>query len=188
MDFTQLVSRIEIPKGFSLLGIQPIISIVMGSDDLNIVSEKIKTLSPEVVQTLLESIKETLKNPNYPLDASVFFANDPFFELEQLSNAFADPTIFLNNYLESLSIFEDTYPFIETAFEPLNSNDVLPLRENPITLSSVEAKDETHTEPTPESISSQAINGAGLLIPTLTLGSMYLFTKYAYNSSKDALR
>lgn len=179
MDFTQIVNRIEVPKGFSLLGVQPIISMFLKTDDLDRIFQLLKSLSTAESKDLVESITTTLENPNYPFENSVFFANDPLFEIDQLSNALQNKTTELGTYLESLYIFKPTYPFIETLFEPLNSEDVLPMTEAPLGSTSTEEVREN-----PPKLVDQAHNASGFLIPTLTLGSMYLFTKYAYNGTK----
>lgn len=173
MDFTNAIRAIKIEPGNSLLGVQPIVSMFFSTDDAIKIQSCLFALNDESIKILIESIKNTLINPSYPYEDSVWQYNDPLFEIELFEKALIDrEESAIKDVLSIYSTFESSFPFIEVSVEPLLEDSVVPFKGEPLTVSQ-DSPQEAIENPSQISLLESKQNSTTILLPTIALGSLY---------------
>jgi len=174
-EILTLVTRIRIDRGYSLLGIHPIISVVLGSDDTDVIFKKLQDSSFEEINDLCECIDYCTKSSIYPHEKTVWIFNDMDSDIRRIKFLNNDDAAsiedellrgqFLNELSDFFEVHKNTYPFIETAYEELDEADVL--KDNPA--------HESGTERIVDPSYHGGASSAGFLIPTLALSSLLYY-------------
>ena len=178
MNFSEiltLVTRIRVDQDYSLLGIHPIISVALGSDDTDIIFKKLQDSNSEELHDLCECIEYCTKSSIYPHEKTVWLFNDLESDMRIIKSLKSDETAniedellrgqSLNELADFFEVHKDTYPFIETVYEELDEADII--KDNP----ALESGTERIIDPSYHGGASSA----GFLIPTIALSSLLYY-------------
>lgn len=174
-DLAVMVSHIHIPEGMALLGVLPILAIIFGTDNVQAISEKIRSLNSKQKTILNSKVHNTVVDSKYPLTRSVWQFNDPSNDISALSHALTDtsPHAMLD-FQQFLNLYTDTFPFINTHFEELDPLSVLEVCED----YEVRARPfESRSNP-PQ---TREIGPSAFIVPSVAVGSLMLLSSKLKN-------
>ena len=179
-DVALMVSHICIPEGTRLLGILPILAILFGTDNVDSVIKSIKGLSSTNCDLLISTTQNTVTHPTYPLNDSVWQFNDPASDISALTAALKHTSTFpLDDLVNFLNLYSDTFPFIHTYFEELD----------PTTVLETQAQSDDcilHVEVRDNPLNSTELGPSAFIVPSVALGSLWLLSSKLKNTNGDA--
>ncbi len=170
-DIANMVSHIKVPEGSALLGVLPILAIIFGSDNVSLIIRQIKVLSTESVKTLVLKVRDTIVEPRYPLERSVWQFNDPQADLSMFSAALENSdSLARKEFIKYMSLYEDVFPFVCTYFEELDPSTVMEFRPDAHPL---EPRDTRRNPPDP---TDHEMGPAAIIVPSIAVGSLLLLS------------
>lgn len=170
-----MIRHISVPKNHTFLGIHPILSMCMQSDDVTYITHQLISQA-ETLPKILDTVKFCVTSSIYPHKDSVWVFNDPKNDILIFEEFINGQSL---DFIENMKIHSDTYPFIvsETSYteEPISRGS-----------SSLEKRDyisniEIRSNPSSKTMKKENSHrdDPSFLVPTLTLGSLYVLSKLA---------
>ena len=175
-DIALTVTHIHIPEGMALLGVMPILAILFGTDSVHNITKRISALSSKHKDLLASKVEKTILTQKYPIEKSVWQFNDPANDISALSHALKDPSpLPMSEFLQFLSLYSDTFPFIHTYFEEIDPRSILEVsedyefRQQPISARSNPSQ-------------SKEVSPSALIVPSVAIGSLMLLSSKLKNT------
>lgn len=163
-----IVSRMHVPSAHALMGIAPVLAVIFGTDNTNDITRELGTLSPKDSADLCSKIQSVVASEKYPLTETVWQFNDPSADIKVLTTALGlstpnmeDREAAMYDFLNTLDMTRDTYPYIQIGAGTILESDVLEFSENGSTIQNTDSK---KTARGPEA----------WIVPSLTVGSLIL--------------
>ena len=170
-----MVAHISVPNDMNLMGVLPVLAILFGSDDAETICERLNTLEPQLAALLAEKIQNTVIDPTYPLESSVWQFNDPGSDISAVTEALKDIKGSAMYDLQTfLRLYSDTLPFIHTAYEELDFQSVLEFTPED---TAIVYESEPFENPAPQ----KEIGPGALIIPSVAVGSLVLLSSKLKN-------
>lgn len=175
----ELVNDIQLSKNNALLGIHPLLAVYFGSDDTSTILESLKTISADDAKKLGSLLYECVSDPAYRHKDTCWTFNDPHVDVSFVKTVISQPKD-RNEALQKINAVQDlvsflelhknTYPFIETFYEPLLEDDVLKVKNLDGIKVEYEVIPNIYRENPKLGIST-------IIVPTVALGSLYMLSK-----------
>jgi hypothetical protein len=170
-----MIRHISVPKNHTFLGIHPILSMYVQSDDVEYITQQLSS-QKGILPNILEAVKFCVASSIYPHKDSVWVFNDPKNDILIFEEFIKGQS---SDFIDNMKIHSDTYPFLVSEIsytdEPIfrGSSSL----ENRDYTSTVKARSNPHSKPMNKESSHR--NDPSFLVPTLTLGSLYFLSKLA---------
>ncbi len=170
-----MVRHISVPKNHTFLGIHPILSMCVQSDDVEYITQQLSS-QKGTLPIILEAVKFCVASSIYPHKDSVWVFNDPKNDILIFEEFIHGQS---SDFIDNMRMHSDTYPFIVSeisyADEPIvRASSSLENREY---TSEVKARSNPHIQKMDKE--SPHREDPSFLVPTLTLGSLYFLSKLA---------
>ena len=171
----------ELPKDFMFLGIQPILTEYLQTNNSQDTLLRLRELPPKNFTKFLSLIHDCLHSSIFPHQKTIWQFNTPDVEYVQMTHILKNPTNIdevrmkiecLQHLSDFAKLHKDTYPLIETSYEPMETEYVHHLDSKP-TREVLNTYDTTRTNPMPPQRSSLS----QFIIPTIAATSLYMITK-----------
>lgn len=174
-DIALMVSRIKVPENMALMGVLPILAILFGTDDATQVIYRMSLLDSDMAKRISEKVQASIMDPAYPFSSSVWQFNDPDSDISALDEALNDLNSFAMHDFEAYaSLYSDTLPFINVAYEEMDPASVLNFTSNAI--SAAPGIENPCAEPATEARHRRDLGPSAVIIPSVAVGSLVLLS------------